>query len=53
MQAKEALKKLVILCNNHGAALIHLCPKATGCYSEDLVNFLYDLGHNVNVVNSV
>lgn len=29
----------------------HLCLEATGCYSEDLVTFMYDLGHNVSVVN--
>ncbi|MFP3035963.1 MAG: transposase [Wolbachia sp.] len=29
----------------------HLCLEATGCYSEYLVTFIYNLGHNVSVVN--
>ncbi|WP_339045731.1 IS110 family transposase [Candidatus Mesenet endosymbiont of Agriotes lineatus] len=48
---KEGFERLVAWCNNHGADLIHLCLEATGCYSEDLVNFMYDLGHNVSVIN--
>lgn len=48
---KEGFEKLVAWCNNHGAVLIHLCLEATGCYSEDIVIFMYDLGHNVSVVN--
>jgi len=48
---QEGFEKLVAWCNNHGAKLIHLCLEATGCYSEDIVIFMYDLGHNVSVVN--
>ncbi len=48
---KEGFEKLVAWCNNHGAVLIHLCLEATGCYSEDIVIFMYELGHNVSVVN--
>jgi transposase len=48
---KEGFEKLVVWCNHHGADLVHLCLEATGCYSEDLVTFMYDLGHNVSVVN--
>ncbi|GFY79760.1 hypothetical protein TNIN_54121 [Trichonephila inaurata madagascariensis] len=48
---QEGFEKLVAWCNNHGAKLIHLCLEATGCYSEDIVIFMYDLGNNVSVVN--
>jgi transposase len=48
---KEGFEKLVVWFNHHGADLVHLCLEATGCYSEDLVTFMYDLGHNVSVVN--
>ncbi|MFP3027847.1 MAG: IS110 family transposase [Wolbachia sp.] len=47
----DGFEKLVAWCNHHGAELIHLCLEATGCYSEDIVNFMYDLEHNVSVVN--
>lgn len=48
---QEGFEKLVAWCNGHGAEHIHLCLEATGCYSEDIVNFMYDLGHNVSVIN--
>lgn len=48
---KEGFEKLVVWCNHHGADPVHLCLEATGCYSEDLVTFMNDLGHNVSVVN--
>lgn len=47
----DGFEKLMAWCNHHGADLIHLCLEATGCYSEDLVNFMYDMEHNVSVVN--
>lgn len=48
---QEGFEKLVAWCNGHGADLIHICLEATGCYSEDIVNFMYDFGHNVSVIN--
>ncbi|GFT84967.1 pilin gene-inverting protein [Nephila pilipes] len=48
---QEGFEKFIAWCNHHEAEFIHLCLEATGCYSEDLVNFMYDLGHNVSVIN--
>ncbi|QOD38721.1 transposase [Candidatus Wolbachia massiliensis] len=48
---QEGFEKLVVWCNNHRADFIHLCLEATGCYSEGLVTFMYDLGHNVSMIN--
>lgn len=48
---QDGFEKLVAWCNHHGADFFHLCLEATGCYSEDIVNFMYDLGYSVSVVN--
>ncbi|WP_264954001.1 transposase [Wolbachia endosymbiont (group A) of Endotricha flammealis] len=48
---QEGFAKLVAWCNRHGVDFFHLCLEATSCYSEDIVNFMYDLGHNVSLIN--
>jgi len=48
---QDGFVKLSAWCNGHGADLIHMCLEATSWYGEDLANFMYDLGHNVSVVN--
>lgn len=44
-------KKFVSWMSEIGLNNPHICMEATGCYSEQLADFLYNSGHKVSVVN--
>ena len=48
---QEGFEKLIFWCNEHGAKRIHLCVDATNWRCEDLAYFMYELGHDVSMLN--